>query len=245
MFCPVVCWWPNFVHWQEFAFIDWYCESELTIIVSWLNAHKMSSNIEKNLIWYSDQGTRNWIQVTILSSMVAKVNRFKPLNSLALLFIVIWHISYVCSNISKNIGILIKPIKVFDTNTLLTLCYIFIYPYLNYCVHLWGSTYDTYVNKIFLLWKKVVHITHGINLRAPNEPLFSSLYVLSVRMYTCIILDFLCMNTIMDYWQIYSTCSNKTWIYAWSFRLQMHVHMWFRWWGHHAVRLRLCFCLFK
>ena len=156
-----------------------------------------------------------------------------------------YHISYVCSNISKNIGILIKPIKVFDTNTLLTLCYFFIYPYLNYCVHLWGSTYDTYVNKIFLLWKKVVHITHGVNLRAPNEPLFSSLYVLSVRMYTCIILDFLCMNTIMDYWQIYSTCSNKTWIYAWSFRLQMHVHMWFRWWGHHAVRLRLCFCLFK
>ena len=29
-------------------------------------------------------------------------------------------------------------------------------------------------------------------------------------MYTCIILDFLCKNTIMDYCLIYSTCSNKT-----------------------------------
>ena len=33
-------------------------------------------------------------------------------------------------------------------------------------------------------------------------------------MYACIILDFLCINTIMDYCQIHSTCSNKTWIFT-------------------------------
>ena len=91
-----------------------------------------------------------------------------------------YHISYVCSKISKNIGILIKSRKVFDTNTLLTLYYSFIYPYLNYCVHLWGSTYDTYVNKIFLLQKKAMRIILGVNQRAHSEPLFSSLCVLSV-----------------------------------------------------------------
>ena len=31
----------------------------------------------------------------------------------------------------------------FDTNTLLTLYYSFISPYLNYGVHMWGYTYET------------------------------------------------------------------------------------------------------
>ena len=87
-----------------------------------------------------------------------------------------YHISDVYPKISKNIGILIKSRKVFDTNTLLTLYYSFIYPYLNYCVHLWGSTYDTSVNKIFLLQKKAMRIILGVNQRA----LFSSLCVRSV-----------------------------------------------------------------
>ena len=91
-----------------------------------------------------------------------------------------YHDNYVCSKICKNIGILIKSRKIFNMDTLLTLYYSFIYPYLNYCVHLWGSTYASYINKVFLLQKKTVRIIHGVNRRAHSEPLYSSLYVLSV-----------------------------------------------------------------
>ena len=82
----------------------------------------------------------------------------------------------------------------FDTNTLLTLYYSFISPYLNYGVHMWGYTYETYVNKTVLLQKKTVWILHGVKCRAHSEPLFSQLWVPSVSnvyMYN-VMLDFLC-----------------------------------------------------
>ena len=43
------------------------------------------------------------------------------------------HIHHVANKISKNIGIICRARKVLHKNTLVTLYYTFIYPYLNYC----------------------------------------------------------------------------------------------------------------
>ena len=158
--------------------------SELTIIVSWLNVNKMSLNIEKTSYMIFRSRNKKLDPGNDIFINGCKIEQVQTTKFLGVIIDcnLTWkyHISYVCSKISKNIGILIKSRKVFDTNTLLTLCYSFIYPYLNYCVHLWGSTYDTYVNKIFLLQKKAMRIILGVNQRAHSEPLFSSLCVLSV-----------------------------------------------------------------
>ena len=79
-----------------------------------------------------------------------------------------------------NIGILIKSRKVFDTNTLPSLYYSFIFPYW-IIVSACGVPlmYDIYVNKKFLL-QKAVRIFHGVNQRAHSEPHFSLLCVHSV-----------------------------------------------------------------
>ena len=90
------------------------------------------------------------------------------------------------NDISKNIGIIIESHKIVNMDTLLTLCYLFIYQYLNYCFHQWGSNYASYINKVFHLQKKkkTIRIIYGANRRAHSEPLFSSLCVLSVsKMY--------------------------------------------------------------
>ena len=120
-----------------------------------------------------------------------------------------YHVNYVCSKISKNIGILIKSHKIFNMDTLLTLCYSFIYPYLNHCVHLWGSTYASYINKVFLLQKKAVRIIHGVNRRAHSEPLFSSLLSFPLVKCMCIILVLWCIIITMVYCRIYLICLNK------------------------------------
>ena len=88
------------------------------------------------------------------------------------------------------------------------LYYTFIYPYLNYCVHLWGSTYDNYVNKILCCRNNTSHYSWD-QPRGPQWTTFSPLCVILLAMYTRIVLDFLCKNTTMDYWQIYLTDSKK------------------------------------
>ena len=59
--------------------------------------------------------------------------------------------------------------------------YSFIFPYVNYCIHLWGSTYQTYLKKLDVLHKKIIRIIAGVNRREHTKPLFNDLRVLTIN----------------------------------------------------------------
>ena len=52
------------------------------------------------------------------------------------------HISYIKNKISKALGIINRTSKSFSKNTLLHLHNAFIFPYLIYCVEIWGNATD-------------------------------------------------------------------------------------------------------
>ena len=52
------------------------------------------------------------------------------------------HIQYIKGKVSRSLGILYKCRKYFNRDTLLTMYYAFVYPYLTYCIPVWGSTLD-------------------------------------------------------------------------------------------------------
>ena len=52
------------------------------------------------------------------------------------------HINHIRNKISKALGILYKSRKIFKVSTLLTIYYSFVYPYLIYCIEIWGSAND-------------------------------------------------------------------------------------------------------
>ena len=73
------------------------------------------------------------------------------------------HILCIKNKISKSIGIINKIRNRLDRNTLRNLYFTFIYPYLIYCIEIWGNTNDTHLNPIVKI-KKVygqyhLHIT--------------------------------------------------------------------------------------
>ena len=51
--------------------------------------------------------------------------------------------SHVARNISKSIGIIYKASFCLYRQALRTLYYALVYPYLHYCVTVWGSTYPS------------------------------------------------------------------------------------------------------
>ena len=61
------------------------------------------------------------------------------------------HIAYVKNKISKGIGILYKARH---KGTLLNLFYAYIYPYMPYCIEIWGSATQTHRNCLFFQKKK-------------------------------------------------------------------------------------------
>ena len=157
---------------------------ELNSIVDWLNSNKMSLNVEKThfMIFHSkgknipDKG-----EIKILSTNIYEV-KFTKFLGVMIDSNLTWkhHIDYISSKISKNIGILKKARKILANDTLLTLYYSFIYPYLNYCIHIWGSSAHIHLNKILLLQKKIVRIISGVNRLSHSEPLFINLSVLTM-----------------------------------------------------------------
>ena len=90
------------------------------------------------------------------------------------------HIDSICSKIAKNIGIMTKARSIFNERTLLSLYYSFIYPYISYCIHVWGSAYQTHLNKLYLLQKRVIRVIAGVNRRTHCKPIFDSLEILSL-----------------------------------------------------------------
>ena len=88
------------------------------------------------------------------------------------------HITYIKSKISKGLGILLKARKYLNRKCLLNLYYSFIYPYLTYCVEVWGNTPDTHIDPLIRLQKKVIRIITFSLYLAHTEPLFKELNIL-------------------------------------------------------------------
>ena len=68
---------------------------------------------------------------------------------------------YIKGKLSKGIGIIHKARKVLKKETLLKIYYAFLYPYLTYCIEVWGNTFQCYLDIIFKLQKRASEFSFG------------------------------------------------------------------------------------
>ena len=64
------------------------------------------------------------------------------------------HISYISCKVAKGIGIIIKLRKILINESLQSLYYAFVYPYMMYCNPVWGNASAVHINKLHVLQKK-------------------------------------------------------------------------------------------
>ena len=133
--------------------------SELEKIVEWLNANKMSLNIDKTHYIIFTMPGKN---ITNKKDIFMSGSKINEVSSTKFLGVIIdknlswkFHIDHLCSKVSKNIGIMRKLKRMLDKNCMVSMYYSFIFPYFNYCIHVWGSAYKTYLSKVSLLQKKM------------------------------------------------------------------------------------------
>ena len=82
------------------------------------------------------------------------------------------HVGQVCDKMSKIVGIMYKISHIAPRDILLRIYYSMIYPYLTYCLVVWGGAATVHTNKILLLQKRVVRIITGSEYTEHSEPLF-------------------------------------------------------------------------
>ena len=91
------------------------------------------------------------------------------------------YIRYVCTGVAKGIGIILKSRKVFIQETLSTLYYTFVYPYLNYCIHVRVKAYNTHLKDLCVLQNNIICIINGIPPRTNVDHLYVQQNILSVN----------------------------------------------------------------
>ena len=89
------------------------------------------------------------------------------------------HITYVKNKISKAVGILYKIKNFLDKSTLLNMYYSLVFPYLIYCIEIWGnaSAVQLLVDAFIKIQKKCVRTISFSEFLAPTHPLFERLSI--------------------------------------------------------------------
>ena len=82
------------------------------------------------------------------------------------------HVSHIASKISISVGIIGRSSPSLTALALKTMYYSLVYPYFQYCIIVWGSTYPTNLNHLILLQKRITRIVNKKPFDAHTDPLF-------------------------------------------------------------------------
>ena len=158
--------------------------SHLSIMADWLKANKLSLNVKKThyMVFAKRKYDISNVNVDIDGTPIEHVTCTKFLG------VIIdeninWkkHVEYISNKISKGIGILHRCREYLCTKSLVNLYYAFVYPYMTYCIHVWGSTYTSNINCIIILQKRAIRIISRVPSRSHTNALFTRYSMLKLR----------------------------------------------------------------
>ena len=143
-------------------------------IHEWTVCNRLSLNIEKTSYMRTTNKTLgNYSQICINNSPINIVETAPFLGikfDCNLKFIS--HINYIADKISKSVGIIYRLSSFVPKTCLLKLYYSLVYPYLTYCILIWGSTYSSHLQPLVILQKKIVRVIHCKDYNSHTDPLF-------------------------------------------------------------------------
>ena len=160
---------------------------ELSYVSSWFNANKLTIHPDKSkfIIFHPRRKQIDLSEVNIYVNNTP-VTRVEKCTFLGIVIHenLSWkhHINTVCDKVAKVIGILLKSRRHLPLDTLKTLYNSLFLPYINYCNLIWGSTFVSYLEPLYILQKKAIRIITFSPPRTHSKPLFSKLNILSLHL---------------------------------------------------------------
>lgn len=158
---------------------------ELKKVVIWLASNKLSLNIKKThfmLFLCKGKYQSSPVSIKISNEEIKKVDHTKFLGVI-IDEKLIWshHLNCIKRKAAKGVGVMCKAKKFLNEKTLMTLYYSLVYPYLQYGIIAWGTTYQTHLDPLIKIQKRVIRIISSAPYLAHTEPLFNKLKLLNLR----------------------------------------------------------------
>jgi len=152
---------------------------ELQHINNWLEANKLSLNINKTkyMTFYKHPKIIPNLHLNINNNEIERVESFNFLG-LHLNTHMTWntHISVISKRISRVIGLIYKMKPILPFNIVLSLYNTLILPHLNYCLLSWGQNTES----LLLLQKRALRAVFSAGFNAHTEPLFKICNLLKI-----------------------------------------------------------------
>lgn len=163
---------PNIEHLMSTA------NAEMCKIYNWLSCNKLKMNFKKTcFILFGPKIITNLLNANLVihNTTIDRVDHTKFLGVI-ISSTLSWHdhIAYIKQKISKNIGIIYKLKKKFTRDIVRTLYYSLIFPYLIYCLPIWGNSPSCHLSlleksqnwflRILFDLKKYDHISHYFDI---------------------------------------------------------------------------------
>ena len=158
------------------------CNNVTQAFVEWSQSNRMSINTEKTFYMsFTNKPISDNFNIILNGTIIDCKSSEKYLglildNSLSFKP----HIEYVCSKVSKALGIIYRSRDFLPKSVLVSLYYSLVYPYLNYCILAWGNTFDSHLQPLRILQKKIIRIILFKSFGSPSSPLFHELKLLKL-----------------------------------------------------------------
>ena len=169
--------------------------SELSKINRWFAVNRLSLNVSKTnyMVFSSKFIAAQDIFVHIDNKKIERVHKTKFLG------VIVdeklnWkeQIAVVKSKLCRTIGIIKKIQFKLEERSLLQLYYALFYPYLNYCLEIWGNACKSHVKCLYILQKKIIRIIGKKNHLEQTNGLFHKFKIIKffdlVELKTCVIM---------------------------------------------------------
>ena len=134
------------------------CNTELQMFKRWSDSNRLSISVEKS---HCVLVTNRNVPAD-LNDLMLNDNSLNFLNQCVFLGVTFdknlrynEHIESICKKVSKSIGIMYRLRSYVPLQTLKTLYNALIYPYLSYCIVIWGGTYFSHLKPLIILQKKL------------------------------------------------------------------------------------------
>ena len=90
------------------------------------------------------------------------------------------HIKNICSKISKSIGIMFSLKDIIPPRCLRIIYFSLIQSYIQYCLPIFGATFDTHIEPLRILQKRAIRIINNASYHAHTDPLFFKSNILKI-----------------------------------------------------------------
>ena len=168
--------------------------SELPAIYEWLCSNRLTLNLRKTkYLVFQPRQKMNFNLYPPLKLADQYLEQSFSVKYLGLIIdcFLSWHehIYHISGKISKSVNIIAKLKPYVTSQSLISIYYALVYPYLTYVWVLWGNNYEALLSQLVRLQNKVVRIINNVPLRDHITPHYVNLGLIKlpdiVKLYTC------------------------------------------------------------